>query len=217
MKTKEFIEMLQKVDPTGEGYVRLPCGGAPWSAELKEGYWDGPYEYLELGNEKRYYPHDSILVTSTKGYKVDINTMDVDHIIWDEKGNLDRIKKRVRFDLTYINDERLESYWKHIENEAAFARNYHEKSLIEWTNRTILRYFDESGYEVRQPKTSKIGHYNSMKAYPTGFLGMFKKEQHLCQGECMAIIESGKFYYEEQDEYYVWKYNPEKGQSWKLN
>lgn len=218
MKTKDFIKMLQEADPTGEGYVRLPGGGAPWFAEPKEGYWDGPYQYLELGEEKRFYPHDSVLVTSTKGYKVDIHVMDRDTIIWDEEGDLERIKKRIRFDLTYVhNEDRINSYWKHIEEEAAYARNVHEKSLVEWTQRTFLEYFDSSGYEVRQPKTSKIGQYNTMVAHPIGINGFFKTKKQLCQGECMAIIESGKFYYEEKDDFYVWHHNPEKGQVWKLN
>jgi len=38
MKTKDFIKLLQEADPSGESYVRLPCGGAIWSAQLKEGY-----------------------------------------------------------------------------------------------------------------------------------------------------------------------------------
>lgn len=214
MKTKEFIEMLQKADPTGEGYVRLPGGGAPWFAEPKEGYWDGPYQYLELGEEKKYYPYDSVLVTSNKGYKIDIHVMETDNIIWDEDGDIDAIKKRLRYD---VGEDREKKAWEHVEKEAAAVCDHHTKSVVEWTQRTYREYFDDSSFEVKQPKTSKIGQYNSMKAYPTGFLGMFKKEKQLSQGECMAIIESGKFYYEETDEYYVWKYNPNKGKSWKLN
>jgi len=212
MKTKDFIKMLQEADPTGEGYVRLPGGGAPWFAEPKEGYWDGPYQYLELGEEKRFYPHDSVLVTSTQGYKVDIHTMDIDSIIWDEEGDLERIKKRIRYDLTYVhNEERKASYWKHIEDEAAYARNVHEKSIAEWTTRTIDKYFS-GGWEVRQPLTSKIGQFNTMTAH--GWLGLTKET--FCQGECMAVIESGKFYPEKKAEFYVWHYDPEKGQVWKL-
>jgi hypothetical protein len=211
MKTKDFIKMLQEEDPTGEGYVRLPGGGAPWFAEAKEGYWDGPYQYLELGEEKKFYPHDSVLVTSTKGYKIDIHVMDVDSIIWDANGDLEKIKQRIRYDLTYLNDDRIKSYWKYIEDEAAYARSSHEKSLAEWTTRTIDKYFS-GGYEVRQPLNIKIGMYNHMTAY--GFLGI--KKDTFCQGECMAVIESGKFYYEEKKDYYVWHYDPEKGQNWSI-
>jgi len=50
MKTSEFIKMLQEADPSGEAHIRME-GGIPRFAELKEGYWDGPYSYLdEEGN-----------------------------------------------------------------------------------------------------------------------------------------------------------------------
>lgn len=130
MKTKDFIAMLQKVDPTGEGYIRLPGGGAPWFAEAKEGYWDGAYQYLELGNEKKFYPRDSVLVTSTNGYKIDIHVMDSDTIIWDEHGNMDAIKKRFRFEYPGSHPDRvkekLEAQWKSIEKEANEAREFFE-------------------------------------------------------------------------------------------
>lgn len=212
MKTKDFIKMLEKADPTGEGYVRLPSGGAPWFAEAKEGYWDGAYQYLELGAEKKYYPHDSVLVTSKKGYKIDVHVMETNTIIWDENGDMDKIRKRIRFD---YEGQRADEAWLYIEKEAAAVRDHHTKSLADWTMRTYDSYF-EGGFEVRQPKTSKIGTYNSIVAHPTGFLGNFKEKKQLCQGECMAIIESGKFVYEEQDEYYVWKYDVENGKNWSL-
>jgi hypothetical protein len=81
LKTKNFIKMLQEADPKGEGYIRLPGGGAPYFADAKEGYWDGPYQYLEIDETKKHKYDDSVLVTSTKGYKVDIHTMDIDSII----------------------------------------------------------------------------------------------------------------------------------------
>ena len=50
MKTSEFIKMLQEADPSGEAHVRM-YGGVPKFAELKPGYWDGPYSYIdEEGN-----------------------------------------------------------------------------------------------------------------------------------------------------------------------
>lgn len=213
MKTKDFIKMLQEADPTGECYVRLPGGGAPWFAEEKEGYWDGPYQYLEKVNpDQRAHAGNMRIVTSTKGSKVDIHAMDLDTIIWDENGNLDRIKNRIRYDMEYArNDERIAEYWKYIEDEAAYARNVHEKSLVDWTKRTIDKFFS-GGWEVRQPLDKPIGFYNCMTAY--GFLGITKET--FCQGECMAVIESGKFYPEKKDSYYVWYYDPEKGENWSL-
>jgi hypothetical protein len=213
MKTKDFIKMLQEADPEGEGYVRLPGGGAPWLAETKEGYWDGPYQYLEY--QKNEHGHDAILVTSKIGYKVDIHVMDTESIIWELHGNMEDIKKRIRFDFAVMADpeqrkEKEAERWKHIEKEAAYARGCHEKSLKEWTERVIERYVD-NGYEIRQPLDKPIGYYHCMTAH-----SFFKKE-NFCQGECMAIIMSGKFYPEKKDEkYYVWKYDPEKGKDWSI-
>lgn len=221
MKTKDFIKMLQKADPTGEGYIRLPGGGAPWFAEVKEGYWDGSYQYLELGDEKKYYPHDSILVTSIKGYKVDINVMETDSIIWDENGDIERIKKRLRFEFDGYHPnqvkEKINKLWNDIEKEASNAKKFHEKSTTEWSENVIKKFFNEKDrWEIRQPLDTKIGWANHMIAYQSKFLGLTIEKHQLCQGECLAIIESGKFYYEKGNEYYVWKYDPEKGKNWSL-
>jgi|SRR6185312_12673712 len=67
MTTKKFIEMLRKADPTGEGHIRM-SGGIPTFAVAKEGYWDGPYTYLD---------DDGNYVLSIQGYKVDISTTDL--------------------------------------------------------------------------------------------------------------------------------------------
>lgn len=91
-----------------------------------------------------------------------------------------------------------------------------EKSLKEWTTRTIEKYFDGDGLEVRQPLDKAIGYYHCMTAYPVGLNGLFKKKETFCQGECEVLIKSGLFYPEKQAEYYVWKYDPEKGKDWSL-
>ena len=67
MKTKDFIKMLQEADPSGEAYIRMQ-GGVPHCAELKEGYWDGPFQYID---------DDGNFVTSIKEFKVDIHCIDI--------------------------------------------------------------------------------------------------------------------------------------------
>jgi hypothetical protein len=66
MKTSEFIKMLQEADPSGEAHIRME-GGIPRFAELKAGYWDGPYSYLD---------DEGNWVYSTEGNKVDIHCVD---------------------------------------------------------------------------------------------------------------------------------------------
>jgi hypothetical protein len=132
MTTKEFIKMLQEADPSGECHVRIP-GGIPRHAEKKEGYWDGPYSYI---NEEGQY------VYTTQGSKVDIYMED----IWDfvennysKKTSWEDIEKLFVFDLTYSNkesrDERANSILK--EAKEAFIevdeiqRKLYNKSLEE--------------------------------------------------------------------------------------
>jgi hypothetical protein len=125
MKTKDFIKMLQEVDPDGEGHVRLPYGYAPYMAEVKDGYWDGAYTYLEeIDPDKPNYKKR--FVTSTEGYKVEIYCKDRDDIIWDEKGNMDKIRERFRVEYTYLDDYHEKKYWTSIEKEAEIARSFYE-------------------------------------------------------------------------------------------
>jgi hypothetical protein len=207
MTTSEFIEMLKKADPSGKAHIRLPGGGVPIGAELKEGYWDGPYQMID--------PIDKALVTTVAGMKVDIHVKDFSNIVWELNGDMEKIRKRIRFNFSSysIPEQRIEKetrYWKHIEEEASFAKSNHEKSLVDWTDRVLKQYVFE-GYRIRQPLDKPIGYYNCMTAH-----SLFNKPVVFCQGECMAIIESGKFYPEKEENYYVWIYDEEKGKNWSL-
>jgi len=212
MKTKEFIKMLKEADPSGEAYVRLPDGGAPYYAEHKEGYWDGAYQYLE-----KIDGHKPTLITSTRGSKVDITSLHIDDIVWEEDGNIERIKNRLRFDMTFypdVNNNKINTYMKYVEEEAEWVHKKHIDSVEDWKNRVLEKWFNEEDIittEIRQPLDKKIGWFNQMTAHH-----LFKSKQHLCQGECMAIIESGEFYPEKNKKYYIWRYNPEKGKKWSL-
>ncbi len=93
MTTAKFIEMLQEADPSGTAHIRM-SGGVPLFAELKEGYWDGAYTYLNEKNE---------FVYSIKGLKVDIHTMDVFDFVEDNyehgKTTWEEIEKKFKFEL----------------------------------------------------------------------------------------------------------------------
>lgn len=99
MTTNEFIEMLKKEDPSGQAHVRM-SGGVPIFAELKDGYWDGPYNYLD---------DDENLVISTMGSKVDIHTMDVWDFVEDNMSgstSFDDIQEKIKFDMGNMLSER---------------------------------------------------------------------------------------------------------------
>ena len=73
MTTKEFIKMLQDADPSGDAHIRM-SGGVPRYAELKPGYWDGPYSYID---------GDGNWVYSSMNNKVDIWTEEIDDYVGD--------------------------------------------------------------------------------------------------------------------------------------
>jgi len=216
MTTKELIEELQKADPSGNAHVRLPDGGAVWYASLIPGYWDGSYQYLEKIDPNGNYNYSNVkLITSTKGDKVDIHTFDLDNLIWDLNGDMEEIKKRIEFKLTYLNEtneERKEKFLKSIEEEAKYAKKRDDSFLKEWYSEMIDQYFfDEYTWEIRQPLNEPIGRYHCMKAYKEG-----ATPEPLNQGQCDILIRSGKFYPEKKENYYVWKHNPEKGKDWSI-
>ena len=95
MKTKDFIKMLQEEDPSGEGYVRVQ-GGAILCVEWKEGYWDGLYE--------TYDRETKVLHKSSKGYKIDVHTISAEDIVWDEEGDMEKIKARLAPDFECYSD-----------------------------------------------------------------------------------------------------------------
>src|SRR6478736_6177195 len=103
MTTAEFIKILQVADPKGTAHIRME-GGIPLFAELKEGYWDGPYSYMD--EEGNY-------VYSTRGSKVDIHCMDIWSFV--ERNfthgitTFDDIEKKFKFELGYsIESQRKE-------------------------------------------------------------------------------------------------------------
>lgn len=178
MTTKEFIDMLEKADPSGEAHVRLPGGGVPIFAELKDGYWDGPYAFLD-GN---------VYNISTKGYKVDIFVETPIDIVWKLHGDLEKLKNRFNHSYTYTIqeqiDERVNEFWKNIEKEAAVAREFHEKSLAKYTQK-LLKIIEQKGIDQFHfnPKTSQWRGYNQ---------GVEVHGQ-LCGGEINVIIETDLF------------------------
>lgn len=133
MKTKDFIKMLQKEDPSGEGYVRIG-GGAIIFAETKLGYWDGPYEYKD---------ENDVLVSSIQGYKIDIHTESMEDIVWECDGDMDKVREKIRFEYQgYLDkgEKRINDIWKSLEKKAEYVREKHQESLKNYTEKIIKRY-----------------------------------------------------------------------------
>ena len=114
MTTKEFIKILQEADPEGDAHIRME-GGIPKCAVAKEGYWDGPYAYINENDEYVY---------STKGYKVDIYCEDV----WDYVENTyqrgmkwEEMEKKFKFELGYASKEQRNEREQRIIDKAKEA------------------------------------------------------------------------------------------------
>ncbi len=173
MRTKDFIKMLQEADPSGEAFVRID-GGAIVFCEKKAGYWDGPYEYIE--NDK--------FIISTRHDKVDIRTTDYEDWIYNHDGDYSSIE----LDFTYIsevNKEKENRYQKKFEEASKEYKRFEENSLWQFTFKVLEKV--QQGWEIIQPKDTKIGHYN-VHSYKKGL-----EKKKLCQGECGAVIKSGFF------------------------
>lgn len=169
MKTKEFIKMLQDADPSGEAHIRME-GGIPRFAELKPGYWDGPYSYIDEDGNWNY---------STQGDKVDIHCTEVDDFVDDMVGTYripewEEVTSKFKFSLGYsIESQRKERENKILEiaKEAYdHAVDMHKRFEKEGVERALVN--SEKGWTWFQNKLvddktlrPNIHHYYTWKVY----------------------------------------------------
>jgi len=115
MKTKDFIKLLQEEDPSGECYLRI--NGEPiWFLEQKQGYWDGPYNYLKKDDKGEY-----VWIQSTEDYKIDVHTMDLFSFAERFHGNWEEMKKYIRVNYSYLdNGKREKEFFEHAEKECQY-------------------------------------------------------------------------------------------------
>jgi hypothetical protein len=180
MKSGTLIKLLQEIDPSGELHVRASNGEAIYGVERKEGYWDGPYMYFEDDNifEKLYI--------SSKGEKIDIKSAGYEDVIWQDNGDISRIK---------IIGEDSSSYKEHFEKVSKEAKRFHENSIKEFTF-TVMHKILSEGFKIGRMKK------NDSKKLEDKLMFYFKKnflkerkdlENQLNQGSKCAVEESGLF------------------------
>jgi hypothetical protein len=148
MTTREFIKMLQEADPSGNAHIRM-SGGVPRFAELKPGYWDGPYSYIDEDGNWTY---------STEGEKIDIWSLEIDDFVsemidsyqipeWEE------VKSKFKFKLEYSGpsskerEDRILSIAKNAYDEYV---KMHKKFESEGEERALLNA--EKGWKWFQNK-----------------------------------------------------------------
>jgi hypothetical protein len=186
MKTKDFIKMLQEADPSGEAHVRME-GGIPCFAELKPGYWDGSYTFID---------EDGNFVTSIKDVKVDIYTMSIDdfverHFNYHDPNSWDKIKEKFKFELGGYcikeqRDEKAESVLKSAKEAYDewydISKTHYEKALEEMQENSKKGWTWFQNKKVDSDEKPNMHHYYTWKVYDKD-----KKEQgsNLHNTECI--------------------------------
>lgn len=163
--------MLQEEDPEGEGYLRCP-GGIPYMAEMKPGYWDGPYSYIdEEGNH----------VTTSQGYKVDLYFMDVDdfvseHFNLHDPNNWEKIRSKIKCDFdNYSNESNrkereeclIKSFRRAWEEEYRLRKSFFDRTLEKMVENAKKGWSWFQNREVDNPDPQKalMHHYYTWKVY----------------------------------------------------
>lgn len=200
MKTKDFIKILQEADPSGEGYVRLPCGGAIRFVEAKEGYWDGPYSYID---------EDGKYVSSTQGYKIDVYTKEPTDFIWEDlewnsyqenvDGLFDKLKENFVFKYGYHPDstkERIDSFFKGMKEDLDRYIEYKKESDKKYLEEVISKF--KKGWKFFQKKNFK------MKFYDWDIINEKGQKEGANWATTGPILLSGKFKSIDQGEYLEW-------------
>lgn len=209
MTTSEFIEILKKADPSGDAHIRME-GGIPLFAELKPGYWDGPYSYIDK---------DDNYVYTSAGSKVDIYCVD----IWDfVERNMNRntkweeIEKKFKFELTYSIKEHKDERANSILKQAKEAYNDIMEILTSSYNRSLEEMIKnaEKGWKWFQNKdVDKNEVPNMHKYYTWKIFDENGKEQGSNIHMTESIQDSGLWSKLESNEmpgYYEWKFNNKK-------
>jgi hypothetical protein len=165
MKTKEFIKMLQEADPSGEAHIRM-SGGVPFYAELKEGYWDGPYSYID--EEGNY-------IYTTQGMKVDLYQKDIQDFASDffnlhnpKRNNWESLKNKFKFNCG-ISKEReesiLEKAKKAFEESKEIEENLYNQYYKEMINNAIKGWTWFQNKDVDKNEKPNYHIYYTWKIY----------------------------------------------------
>jgi hypothetical protein len=164
MTTKELIEILQKEDPSGEGHVRIG-DGIIRGAESKEGYWDGPYSYLEKDKNG-----DMVWVESTHNYKVDIHTMDMFDFVERYNGDWKEVKNHIKVEFDYLDGgERKERFLKSVKEQCDECKemidSLYQKELIDMTENAKKGWKWFQNKDVDKGEKPNLHKYYTWKIY----------------------------------------------------
>ena len=170
MKTKDFIKMLQEADPSGECHLRMP-GGVPEYAIIKEGYWDGPYSYID---------HQGNWVYSSEDNKVDIYCTEIEDFVSDQinihdPNNWENIKSKFVSKLTCYRKESADEKFGCIIKQAREAydmmyeinKSFYDKALIEMVKNAEKgwTWFQNKDVDNKDAKDQRMHIFYTWKVY----------------------------------------------------
>lgn len=185
MKTKDFIKLLQKEDPTGEGYIRINNGPIT-SVVKKEGYWDGPYSYIEKQEDGK-----PIWVETTRGYKIDVYTIN----LWDFaerfQGDWEEMKKHIRIEYDYLDDGEKEQAFLKLAKQECIDYKKMSSKLYEASYKEMVENAKKGWRWFQNKKVDKEQKPNLHTYYTWKIYNEKKKNQgsNIYQTEC--VIKSG--------------------------
>lgn len=189
MKTNELIKLLQETDPNNECHVRFD--GAIIGVERKEGYWDGPYSYI---NDKKQF------VISTRGDKIDIHCTDAEDFIWDHDGDY----SDVIFDFEGYSRESLEnkkeSYLKTFKKSSDEFKRLDKQFKQQFFFEVVEKL--QKGWKIREDKDKE--RWNKLQMNFVNKVGI--KVVQLCMGEMDVVYDTGMFeVYDEKKNVRFWR------------
>jgi hypothetical protein len=194
MISEQIIEALRKLDPTGKTHVSVN-GEAIIDLDLMPGYYDGPGVYIE-GDE---------FFIDGKNNKIVIHTEDVEDFVWNNDGDHTKVVVNVQ--------SRSEDYLIQARKASEDYKRLHQRHVEEHTF-SVLKKLQE-GYQVFQHISDK-GMYHGVFYVEAGaefkrthgrdiYKDRSKTQETLCQGDVMALKESGFFEEIEEKDYIYWR------------
>lgn len=178
MKTKDFIKMLQDVDPSGEANISME-GGVPVFASLLPGYYDGSYSYLDEEGNYVTSKNDSKLCIHCKSSYDFIDDEYEVGMSWEE------IREKFRFE--NISDEYIESFLSRVKIQfreiEEMETNIYNDSLDEMIEKA------KSGWEWYQDKKVDL-HYGEDINMHMYYTWKIYDEHGNIQGSCISNTES---------------------------
>jgi hypothetical protein len=205
MTAQELIDDLKQYPPN------TPIHGT-FGIVMCEAYWDGILDYPITDPKIKTYNIKGYMITD-KGAKIFINDYDVERYIWENDGDISKIK--INLDNRKTRKEWVKRIKKCQKEVLEFRKKWMKESL-----RKILPRF-KKGETIVQSRDKKIGTYNCMYWKPDvsnhphkidkfdwdNFFkdgGDFDTIGKLCQGDCVTIINSGKFKARKKKFYIEW-------------